>query len=200
MKATCMVLLILCLSSLDVPSLHRAKDAKGSTQAEAFQPSLKVRKDTRSTATQLDMCICVDCQWVTSCKAYHFVETKHEQPHMSEKPTFLPREGSPTINVNIRTEPKEKPGEGAMARMWKDQQVPAGKEGNDEDYPANLDENVTDDPTNFPPGYIEPVSTNTITTIEYDVVKCADFLLDKGCWVRNMPDEIRKVNPDFVPT
>jgi len=36
------------------------------------------------------------------------VETKHEQPHMSDQPTFLPREGSPSINVNIRTEPKKK--------------------------------------------------------------------------------------------
>lgn len=210
MKTACTVLFFLSLSSLDVPPLLRAKDDKGSMQAEAFQPSMKVnrqaafsqnalpmssRKDLRTAATQMKMCICVDCQWVTSCKAYHFVETKHEQPHMSEKPTFLPREGSPTINVNIRTEPKGKTGE---ARMWKDQQLPAGQAEN-ENLPY-LDENTADDPTNFPPGYVEPVSTNTITTIEYDVVKCADFVLDKGCWVRNMPDEIRKVNPDFVPT
>jgi hypothetical protein len=43
-------------------------------------------------------------------------------------------------------------------------------------------------------------TTTTTTTYEYDVVKCADFVEDKGCWVRNMPDEIRKVNPQFVPT
>lgn len=38
------------------------------------------------------------------------------------------------------------------------------------------------------------------TTVEYDVVKCADFVLDKGAWVRNMPDEIKATNPNFVPT
>lgn len=39
-----------------------------------------------------------------------------------------------------------------------------------------------------------------VTTVEYDVVKCADFIEDKGCWVRNMPEEIRLANPDFVPS
>ena len=37
-------------------------------------------------------------------------------------------------------------------------------------------------------------------TYEYDVVACEDFVEDKGCWVRNMPEEIRLANPDFVPT
>jgi hypothetical protein len=37
-------------------------------------------------------------------------------------------------------------------------------------------------------------------TMEYDVVKCEDYVQDMGCWVRNMPEEIRKANPDFVPT
>ncbi len=38
------------------------------------------------------------------------------------------------------------------------------------------------------------------TTYEYDVVACEDFVEDHGCWVRNMPEEIRLANPDFVPT
>ena len=58
------------------------------------------------------MCICINCKWVTSCKAYHFVETKHEQPHMSAEPAFMPRDGSPTITVTIRTEQK--------STLWKD--------------------------------------------------------------------------------
>lgn len=36
--------------------------------------------------TQQEMCICIDCARVTNCKAYHFVETKHQQPHMTEDP------------------------------------------------------------------------------------------------------------------
>ena len=53
---------------------------------------------------RVQMCICVNCKWVDTCKAYHFVETKHEQPHMTESPDFMPRDGSPTINVAVRTE------------------------------------------------------------------------------------------------
>lgn len=36
-------------------------------------------------------------------------------------------------------------------------------------------------------------------TVEYDVVACQDFKEDRGRWVRLMPEEIRAVNPDFVP-
>ena len=38
------------------------------------------------------------------------------------------------------------------------------------------------------------------TTYEYDVVACDDFSLEKDAWVRNMPEEIRLANPQFVPT
>ena len=38
------------------------------------------------------------------------------------------------------------------------------------------------------------------TSYEYDVVECEDFTEDKDAWVRNMPEEIRLANPDFVPT
>ena len=37
-------------------------------------------------------------------------------------------------------------------------------------------------------------------TTEYDVVACEDFRKDVGRWVRMMPEEIRRANPDFVPT
>ena len=38
------------------------------------------------------------------------------------------------------------------------------------------------------------------TSYEYDVVECEDFVEDKDAWIRNMPEEIRIANPDFVPT
>lgn len=154
---------------------------------------------------------------------------------MSEEPTFLPREGSPTINVNIRTEPKQKKrtkavassedGEDVVARMWKDQ-IREDEELEDEADYEDINEDKNDgDAANAPRGAstttgeennepqtddneteeefsstVEVVKTNTTTTIEYDIVKCADFVLEKGCWVRNMPEEIKRVNPDFVPT
>ncbi|MGY6529189.1 MAG: Ycf34 family protein [Cyanobacterium sp.] len=47
------------------------------------------------------MCICVNCYYVDRCNTYHAVETQHEQPHLTDKPSFEPE--NPSINVNIRT-------------------------------------------------------------------------------------------------
>ena len=46
------------------------------------------------------MCICIDCKFVDQCETYHMVEEKHEQPHLTEQPTFSPQ--NPTIMVHIR--------------------------------------------------------------------------------------------------
>ncbi|MEL6470830.1 MAG: Ycf34 family protein [Cyanobacteria bacterium J06614_10] len=45
------------------------------------------------------MCICVNCHYVDNCITYHAVETNHQQPHLTEAPTFEPQ--NPTINANI---------------------------------------------------------------------------------------------------
>ena len=44
------------------------------------------------------MCICVDCQWVDRCKAYHRVETQHGEPHLNGEPDFEPEQ--PRIHVS----------------------------------------------------------------------------------------------------
>ncbi|MCW6035973.1 Ycf34 family protein [Spirulina subsalsa FACHB-351] len=46
------------------------------------------------------MCICINCHYVDRCITYHAVEHQHQQPHLTENPTFEPQE--PSINVNIR--------------------------------------------------------------------------------------------------
>ena len=46
------------------------------------------------------MCICINCHYVDKCQTYYEVETQHQQPHLTDNPTFEPIE--PTINVNIR--------------------------------------------------------------------------------------------------
>ena len=46
----------------------------------------------------------------------------------------------------------------------------------------------------------EKYDLSPVTTVEYDVVECADYVEDMGAWVRNMPEEIRRANPNFVPT
>ncbi len=51
------------------------------------------------------MCICINCTYVDRCFTYHAVEHQHQQPHLTETPTFEATE--PTINVNIRTTDQE---------------------------------------------------------------------------------------------
>jgi hypothetical protein len=48
------------------------------------------------------MCICINCEYVDRCSAYHAVEGHHQQPHLTASPDFEPNQ--PRININIRTE------------------------------------------------------------------------------------------------
>lgn len=47
------------------------------------------------------MCICINCDYVDRCAAYHAVEKQHQQPHLTETPDFQP--SSPQIDVHLRT-------------------------------------------------------------------------------------------------
>lgn len=152
---------------------------------------LRQDHDISSTFSSLN-CICIDCKWVTQCDAYHFVETQHKQPHLTEKPTFSPVDGSPRIEVHIRDVNKEEVAAEAE-RMNKEHaqetekaRAKARAEGLDPDKVALVGE--------------EKYKLTPIITTEYDVVACESFEEDKGCWVRNMPEEIRLANPDFVPS
>lgn len=141
-----------------------------------------------SRRTDLNMCICINCSRVTNCAAYHFVETKHEQPHMTSDPTFTPRDGSPTIHVNVRTvRPEQSNDAFDTMRQEHSQQTTQAMDENPDLLEGQLHGSKVYD--------VAPV-----TTYEYDVVACADYMEDVGCWVRNMPEEIRKSNPTFVPT
>jgi hypothetical protein len=163
------------------------------------------RTSSATTSTAVS-CICVHCKFVTSCAAYHFVETKHEQPHMTKDPTFTPREGSPTIQVHIRSIRTDEDRQAEIDRMWKEhaaetvraeEQAQAKKATSKTNTGDEEDDDASDEPVlvgettyDFSP----------VTTYEYDVVECEDFIQDKGCWVRNMPEEIRRANPNFVPS
>lgn len=159
--------------------------------AEGFSPlkpsSNQLQRPVASTL-KLQMCICIDCARVTNCAAYHFVETKHEQPHMTESPTFEPREGSPTIHVNVRTIRDNKDRQDEIERMWREHKA--------ETQRATETRNADNEPLYGETTY----DLTPETTYEYDVVKCEDFVSDPGCWVRNMPEEIRQANPIFVPS
>lgn len=111
------------------------------------------------------------------------MEEKHEQPHISANPSFEPRNGSPTINVHMKPiigrEEEER-------RMRLEHKIEEGKaKANTPGSGVLIGETVYD---------MRPEMS-----LEYDVVACDDFIEDKGCWVRNMPEAIRIANPSFVP-
>jgi len=147
---------------------------------------------SRKQSSQLQMCICVDCARVTNCEAYHFVESKHGQPHMTEHPDFTPRDGSPTIHVNVRTV-RTKDRQAEFDRMLREHEGETAKaaEAAQSSDPSGANGQLHGETV---------YDLSPVTTYEYDVVACKDFVEDKGCWVRNMPEEIRKANPHFVPT
>lgn len=57
---------------------------------------------TRRVAVAPQCCICINCKLVDRCKLYHWVETMHEQPHVTDDPTFDPAD--PQIQVFLRNE------------------------------------------------------------------------------------------------
>jgi hypothetical protein len=116
---------------------------------------------------------------------------------MTENPTFEPRNGSPTIHVNIRTR-ETVDTHTERQRLWKEHEEET-RRAQERAASAAVG---TQPPLEEQPKLYgqEKYNLQPQVTMEYDVVKCADFVQDMGCWVRNMPPEIRKANPDFVPT
>jgi hypothetical protein len=114
---------------------------------------------------------------------------------MTDDPTFFePCDGSPTIHVNIR---KRSPG--VTNNDDKNEWDKIFREHSDETKRAmeTQQSSIANEQ--------KPLIGNTKYDVspqipyEYDVAACEDFVLDKGCWARNMPEEIKKANPHFVP-
>jgi glutathione synthase/RimK-type ligase-like ATP-grasp enzyme len=112
---------------------------------------------------------------------------------MTETPTFEPRNGSPTVHVNVRTiRSKEDHQQAELQRMWKEHANETTlAQQKEEEQPQQKEEELHG---------ATVYDLAPVTTYEYDVVACADFVQDKGCWVRNMPQEIKDANPNFVPS
>ena len=167
---------------------HEPRTAQRTKTSTTSRTGSSIRNVVGLSSPFTLFCICIDCARVTNCAAYHFVESKHEQPHMTEDPTFEPREGSPTIHVNVRTIRNDDDRQAEIERMWKEYKQ---EERKAEDLAQQTGEAAHGETKyDFTPQ----------VTYEYDVVACADYIEDKGCWVRNMPQEIREANPNFVPS
>ena len=166
-------------------------------------PFLVVRTaSSPSPAVSPLSCICIDCKLVDVCAAYHFVEEKHSQPHIwrpkgeggaggDEKPPFEPRDGSPTIEVHIRRVDKRADAEAGSSVY--NILVDMGFFTSSSSSSSSGGAGAPADPA------LPPSLASTFTTVEYDVVKCADFVEERSKWQNNMPEEIRLANPDFVP-
>ena len=103
----------------------------------------------------------------------------------------MPQDGSPTIHVNVRTIRTDEERKKEAERMWSEHAAETER----------AEAAAASDANNDGPLYGEQkYDLSPVTTYEYDVVKCADFDSDPGCWVRNMPQEIKDANPDFVPS
>lgn len=131
---------------------------------------------------------------------------------MAEDPTFEPRDGSPTIHVNVRTIRNDEDRQKEVERMWNEHAAETEQANllsiNDGSSsggaPTNGgDEKEEEDQTasgSVPLYGQTKYDLTPVTTYEYDVVACEDYRHDPGCWVRNKPKEIREANPDFVPS
>eukprot|EP00545_Synedropsis_sp_CCMP1620_P012381 CAMPEP_0119016144 /NCGR_PEP_ID=MMETSP1176-20130426/11839_1 /TAXON_ID=265551 /ORGANISM="Synedropsis recta cf, Strain CCMP1620" /LENGTH=168 /DNA_ID=CAMNT_0006969477 /DNA_START=5 /DNA_END=511 /DNA_ORIENTATION=- len=164
-------ILLLSLLTITAHAFHHGIATSRPSSVSAFQ----------RTTTKLS-CICVNCKYVTSCAAYHFVEEKHEQPHISKDPSFEPRNGSPTIDVHMRP---------ITGRELEEQKMQQEHKAEEEQASPAAGSGVLIGGTVY--------DMRPEVSLEYDVVKCEDFVEDIGAWVRNMPEEIRIANPDFVP-
>jgi hypothetical protein len=158
--------------------------------ATAFTPNSSFRRAHVSTTSL--QCICIHCARVTNCSAYHFVEEQHTQPHINKSPTWEPRNGSPTIQVHIRPDVNGKVQQ-ELGQMWNEHDNETRRA---EAALSNLQGGEEDVPLFGEKQY----DLRGITSYEYDVVECEDFVLLKDSWVLNMPEEIRIANPNFVPT
>jgi hypothetical protein len=107
---------------------------------------------------------------VDRCKTYHWVETQHQQRHVTDTPDFQPAE--PQIQVFIRQDPIDASLDAETAAKARTR-TPAGS------LPESA-EDFYDGPTE--------------TTTEFDVFACDAFVADQGKWIRLMPDA------DFIPT
>ena len=131
--------------------------ARAPRPAAGWPPCLGARRHLPARC-----CICINCKWVDRCATYHWVETQHEQPHVTEEPTFEPND--PQIQVFIRNERDGADGgEGGAAG--------AAAEGD-----------------SAPEQILEEVLDRTLLTTEFDVFKCDGFDEEKGKWLRLMPD------------
>lgn len=122
------------------------------------------------------------------------MENAHGQPNVFRGDRglmFEPRSGSPTIHATAWTGGRTPSVEGG-GRLWGEVVASlALKEGDD-------GISIADDKSDIKSSSSR-LSSIGRHSIEYDVVKCADYIHEKNAWAKVMPDEIRRIDSSFVP-
>ena len=140
--------------------------------------AVEVRQTRRRVAAPPICCICINCKWVDRCKTYHWVETQHEQEHVTAAPDFEPVD--PQIQVFIREEPPPPPPRAPTPSPISPAPPPPQSSG-----------------AAAVPAAGEAVVAGEMPrdlTTEFDVFACDAFTEDSGRWLRLMPDA------GFVPS
>ena len=133
------------------------------------------------------MCICINCRWVDRCTTYHWVETQHDQAHLTLEPDFDPTD--PRIQVFIRSDfEDEEEDEGESSGVAAESVGSAATAG---DVAGSVD--AGEDGKGSVDAGVQLLDGPSVTT-EFDVYACDAFTEDEGRWIRLMPDA------DFVPT
>ena len=127
-------------------------------------------------------CICINCKLVDRCKLYHWVEEMHQQPHLTEEADFDPSDPQVRgFGSRDSCEDAEATRRGVwwlvlsrLVALLFPTQVQVFLRNEEEA------ENVADG--------------RPLLTTEYDVFACDAFALDKGRWLRLVPDA------EYAPT
>lgn len=163
--------------------------------ADAWSPALartaRLAERARRVHADPQACICINCKWIDRCEVYHWVETQHEQPHVTMAPDFDPDD--PQGELRQRTSPRPVcPFACALILCLcfaSAVQVFIRNEGDEVTEMSNQ----PDAGAHVPQQVATGVRASVLTT-EYDVFGCASFDEDAGKWVRLMPEA------GFIPT
>mmetsp|Transcript_34506 Transcript_34506/g.52968 ORF Transcript_34506/g.52968 Transcript_34506/m.52968 type:complete len:193 (-) Transcript_34506:192-770(-) len=153
-------------------------------QYQQQQAAVAVQSLVHQSPTCLN-CVCINCAFVVNCSIYHMVETQHEQPHMTPNPTFNPPEGAPKINIVTTHEEQTFDRDAFIAEL-----AP---------YKESMDQE-SDEFKQILKNLVNKWAVPPMMEIEMDVVSCKSFVEEKDCWIKNMPESIKRWNPQFVPS
>ena len=141
------------------------------------------RPPAPTRARSASACICINCRFVDRCTTYHWVETQHEQPHVTSGPDFEPSDpqsadGRRATHPRPRTEDTDRPipfPDTPAVQVFIRSEAAAAA--------AAAAPGAPDAGSEEP----EASKAQSLLTTEYDVYRCDSFAEEKGKWLRLMP-------------